>query len=149
MITDEKIIEIIIKIVCDYFEIAPDNFHSKKRKREIVQTRQVAMYFSNSLTKSSLAAIGAQIGRKDHATVIHACKTVNNLIDTDKKYRNDIENISAIIDSSLNRYKLEVYRGVYEEKNRKEYLEAKKLKFRRAGSIRHDIPYIIRVIDSY
>ena len=66
---------------------------SKTRKREIVQARQVAMYFSKSLTKSSLATIGAQIGGKDHATVLHACKTVNNLLDTDKHFRNQIEDI--------------------------------------------------------
>jgi len=48
-----------------------------------VQARQVAMYFSKNLTKSSLATIGSQIGGKDHATVLHACKTVNNLVETD------------------------------------------------------------------
>jgi chromosomal replication initiator protein len=51
------------------------------------------MFFSKTLTKSSLASIGAQIGRKDHATVLHACKTVNNLIDTDKQFRHDVEEI--------------------------------------------------------
>ena len=51
------------------------------------------MFFSKSLTKSSLATIGAQIGGKDHATVLHACKTVNNLIDTDKHFRSQIEDI--------------------------------------------------------
>jgi len=66
---------------------------SKTRKREIVQARQVAMYFSKNLTKSSLATIGAQIGGKDHATVLHACKTVNNLIDTDKRFRTQITEI--------------------------------------------------------
>jgi chromosomal replication initiator protein len=66
---------------------------SRTRKREIVQARQVAMYFSKSLTKSSLAKIGAQIGGKDHATVLHACKTVNNLMDTDKHFKSQIEDI--------------------------------------------------------
>ena len=51
------------------------------------------MYFSKNLTKSSLASIGAQIGGKDHATVLHACKTVNNLIETDKSFRMQIEEI--------------------------------------------------------
>jgi chromosomal replication initiator protein len=66
---------------------------SKTRKREIVQARQVAMYFSKSLTKSSLATIGAQIGGKDHATVLHACKTVNNLMDTDKHFKSQMDDI--------------------------------------------------------
>jgi chromosomal replication initiator protein len=62
----------------------------KTRKREIVQARQVSMYFSKNLTKASLASIGSFIGGKDHATVLHACKTVNNLIDTDRHFRNQI-----------------------------------------------------------
>lgn len=86
-------IDYIQKIVCDYFNIPIDLIQSKTRKREIVQARQVAMYFSKSLTKSSLATIGSQIGSKDHATVLHACKTVNNLIDTDKRFRSQITEI--------------------------------------------------------
>jgi len=53
------------------------------------------MYFSKSMTKSSLAAIGSQIGGKDHATVLHACRTVANLKDTDKNFKvylDEIEN---------------------------------------------------------
>lgn len=86
-------VDYIQKIVCDYFEISPDQLHSKTRKREIVQARQIAMYFSKSLTKASLASIGSQIGGKDHATVLHACKTVNNLIDTDKRFKKTVDNI--------------------------------------------------------
>ncbi len=86
-------VDYIQKIVCDYFNISPDQLHSKTRKREIVQARQIAMFFSKSLTKSSLASIGSQIGGKDHATVLHACKTVNNLMDTDKRFKQTIDNI--------------------------------------------------------
>lgn len=89
----EITIDYIQKIVCDYFNMTSDSLQSKTRKREIVQARQIAMFFSKSLTKSSLASIGAQIGRKDHATVLHACKTVNNLIDTDKQFKIDVEEI--------------------------------------------------------
>ncbi len=89
----EITIDYIQKAVCDYFDMAADALQSKTRKREIVQARQIAMYFSKTLTKSSLASIGAQIGKKDHATVLHACRTVNNLIDTDKQFRYDIEEI--------------------------------------------------------
>lgn len=87
-------IDYIQKVVCDYFNMQVDLLKSKTRKREIVQARQIAMFFAKSLTKSSLATIGSQIGNKDHATVLHACKTVNNLIDTDKAFKvyiNDIE----------------------------------------------------------
>ena len=80
--------------VCNYFNITTDQFMSKTRKREIVQARQIAMYLSRNLTKTSLASIGAQLGGKDHATVLHACNTVCDLMDTDRGFRgyvNDIE----------------------------------------------------------
>jgi chromosomal replication initiator protein len=86
-------IDYIQKVVCNYFSIPVDMLQSRTRKREIVQARQVAMFFSKNLTKSSLATIGSQIGGKDHATVLHACKTVNNLLDTDKHFKNQIEDI--------------------------------------------------------
>lgn len=89
----ELSVDYIQKVVCDYFNLSPDSLQSKTRKREIVQARQIAMYFSKTLTKSSLASIGAQIGGKDHATVLHACKTVNNLMDTDKRFKGQIESI--------------------------------------------------------
>ncbi len=86
-------VDYIQKVVCDYFSLSPDLLQSKTRKREIVQARQIAMYFSKTMTKSSLASIGAMIGGKDHATVLHACKTVNNLMDTDKRFKSQIESI--------------------------------------------------------
>ena len=89
----EVSIDYIQKVVCNYFEIPTDSIQSKTRKREIVQARQVAMFFSKSLTKASLATIGSQIGGKDHATVLHACKTVNNLLETDKLFKGQIEEI--------------------------------------------------------
>lgn len=90
-------IDYIQKVTSDYFNIPIDSLQLKTRKREILQARQIAMYFSKLLTKSSLASIGAQIGNKDHATVLHACKTVNNLYDTDKFFRNDVDEIEKRI----------------------------------------------------
>jgi len=86
-------IDYIQKVVCDYFNMPMEMLKSKTRKREIVQARQIAMFFAKSMTKSSLVTIGTQIGNKDHATVLHACKTVNNLIDTDKSFRVYIDEI--------------------------------------------------------
>lgn len=91
----EITVDYITKVVCDYFSLTSDSLQFKTRKREVVQARQIAMYFSKNLTKSSLAAIGSQIGGKDHATVLHACRTVANLKDTDKNFRiylDEIEN---------------------------------------------------------
>jgi len=86
-------IDYIQKVVCNYFNVEVEQLHSKTRKREIVQARQVAMFFSKSLTKASLANIGYLIGGKNHATVLHACKTVNNLMETDKRFRLQVDEI--------------------------------------------------------
>ncbi|PKO01531.1 MAG: hypothetical protein CVU43_12600 [Chloroflexi bacterium HGW-Chloroflexi-5] len=59
----------------------------KLRDRHIVEARQIAMYISKQCTKASLAKIGLTCGGKDHATVLHACKTVSNLLETDVEYR--------------------------------------------------------------
>ena len=83
----------IQKVVCSFFNLSSESLMSKTRKREIVQARQIAMYLSKSHTKASLASIGAQIGGKDHATVLHACKTVKDLIETDKHFRQYIVEI--------------------------------------------------------
>lgn len=86
-------IDYIQKVVCNYFEMPVEVLNSKTRKREIVQARQIAMFFAKVMTKTSLASIGSIIGGKDHATVLHACKTVKNLIETDKKFKKDLEEI--------------------------------------------------------
>jgi chromosomal replication initiator protein len=93
----EVSIDFIQKVVSDYFDLPLELMKSKTRKREVVQARQIAMYFSKNLTKASLANIGAHLGGKDHATVLHACRTVNNLIETDKRFRNYIEDIEKKI----------------------------------------------------
>ncbi|MEI6140796.1 MAG: chromosomal replication initiator protein DnaA [Mariniphaga sp.] len=91
----EITIDYITKTVCDYFNLPVDSLIVNTRKRETVQARQIAMYFSKSLTKSSLAAIGSQIGGKDHATVLHACRTVANLKDTDKNFKVYLDEIEV------------------------------------------------------
>ena len=91
--TREISIDYIQKVVCDYFSMPLDLINSKTRKREIVQARQLAMFFSKKHTKSSLATIGQHCGNKDHATVLHACRTVNNLLETDKQFRVYVEDI--------------------------------------------------------
>ena len=89
--------------VCEYFNISREELVSKSRKRQIVQARQIAMYLCrNMISNCSLAAIGAEIGGKDHATVLHSCMTVSDLMATDKvfrKYVNDIENMLAPCDN--------------------------------------------------
>jgi chromosomal replication initiator protein len=93
----EVSIDYIQKVVCDYFELPIELMKSKTRKREVVQARQIAMYFAKNYTKSSLATIGAHCGGKDHATVLHACKTVNNLMETDKRFRAYVDELEKKI----------------------------------------------------
>jgi chromosomal replication initiator protein len=95
--TREISIDFIQKVVSDYFSLPLELLKSKTRKREVVQARQIAMFFAKNMTKSSLASIGLQCGGKDHATVLHACRTVNNLLETDKKFRVYIDEIEKKI----------------------------------------------------
>ncbi|HLV15148.1 MAG TPA: chromosomal replication initiator protein DnaA [Xanthomarina sp.] len=90
----EVSIDYIQKVVSDYFQMDIDTLQSKTRKRHIVQARQLAMFFAKKLTKASLASIGSQIGKRDHATVLHACKTVDNLSTTDKQFRKYVDDLS-------------------------------------------------------
>jgi len=95
----ELSIDSISETVCEYFGLELDILQSKTRKREIVQARQIAMFFSKGLTNSSLSTIGAKIGKKDHATVLHACKAINNLIETNKDFKGQIKEIEAQLKS--------------------------------------------------
>jgi chromosomal replication initiator protein len=90
----EVSIDYIQKVVSEYFQMDIATLQSKTRKRHIVQARQLAMYFAKKFTKASLASIGSQIGKRDHATVLHACKTVDNLSFTDKQFRKYVEDLN-------------------------------------------------------
>lgn len=93
----EVSIDSISKTVADYYNLSLDLLKSKTRKREIVQARQIAMFFSKQMTNSPLKKIGMNFGGRDHSTVIHACNTVNDLLDTDKRFKDDVEEISKRI----------------------------------------------------
>ncbi|WP_340073496.1 chromosomal replication initiator protein DnaA [Leptobacterium sp. I13] len=90
----EVSIDYIQKVVSDYFQMDVPTLQSKTRKRHIVQARQLAMFFAKKYTKASLASIGSQIGKRDHATVLHACKTVDNLAETDRQFRKYLEDLT-------------------------------------------------------
>ena len=88
-------VEDIIQKVCSHYEIEESAIHTKTRKREVVQVRQVAMYLAKKHTDSSSSKIGKLIGNKDHATVLHACKIVKDQVEVDKAFKADIEEIEA------------------------------------------------------
>ena len=83
----------IQNVVSDYFHIEIDELQSKSRKRNVVQARQIAMYFAKEITKTSLTSIGRHIGQRDHSTVLHSCKIVTNLQESDKQYMKFIQDL--------------------------------------------------------
>lgn len=92
-IDSEVGIDYIQKTVSDYFHIKLEDLKAKTRKKEIVIARQVAMYFSKDYTNHSLKSIGYHFGGRDHSTVIHALQSVDNMIDTDAKFRYSIDEL--------------------------------------------------------
>jgi chromosomal replication initiator protein len=84
-------IEIIQKRVADHYQIRHSDMTSKRRPNNIAIPRQIAMYLSRSLTKHSLQEIGDAFGGRDHGTVIHACKSVDNMLEQDTTARGAIE----------------------------------------------------------
>ena len=88
-------IEEIVAKVCEHYKMDESVLHTKSRKREIVQVRQVAMFLAKKHTDISTSKIGHLIGNRDHATVLHACKIVKDLVEVDKEIKADIEDIEA------------------------------------------------------
>ncbi len=97
-------IEKIIDTVCDYFNITREDILSKSRKRPIVQARQIAMYeCRNLISNCSLSTIGAELGGKDHATVLHACTTVQDLMGIDRSIRQYVSDIEEMLTVAVER----------------------------------------------
>jgi chromosomal replication initiator protein len=84
-------IETIQKRVADHFQIRHSDMTSKRRPNNIAIPRQVAMYLARTLTKQSLQEIGDAFGGRDHGTVIHACKAVDNMMEQDSSMRGSVE----------------------------------------------------------
>ena len=86
-------IDVIKEKVCAFYNMDVQLLQAKCRKREIVQARQISMYLSKKYTESSLQRIGSELGKKDHATVLHACKTISDLIAIDKTIKANVQEI--------------------------------------------------------
>ena len=84
-------IEAIQKKVVDYYHLRMADMLSRRRPANIAFPRQMAMYLSRILTEHSLQEIGAAFGGRDHGTVIHACKTVENMMDQDDSIKHSVE----------------------------------------------------------
>lgn len=90
-------IDNIINTVCKHFGLDTSAIHTKSRKREVVQARQIAMYLAKNYTDFSTAKIGSLIGNKDHATVLHACKTISELKEVSKSFQSELEEIQTAL----------------------------------------------------
>lgn len=94
----ELTIGTIVDTVCEYFNITRETMLSQSRRRQVVQARQIAMYECRNLIPGcSLSTIGDQLGGKDHATVLHSCSTVQDLMSTDKLFRQWVEDIENMV----------------------------------------------------
>lgn len=89
----EITIDYIQKVVCEYFDLTIDKINSQTRKFEIVRARQLSMYFAKKLTKNSLSVIGSKCGKKNHATVLHSCNQVEKHYQTDKNFKNYVDEL--------------------------------------------------------
>ena len=84
--------EMIVETVCGFYNVNTDAVYGKTRKREISDARQMVMYLAKELTSLSSTNIGVRLSR-DHATVLHSCRTVKERISVDKKLQEDVEQI--------------------------------------------------------
>lgn len=92
-------IDNIQKTVAEYYKVKVVDLLSKRRSRSIARPRQMAMMLSKELTSRSLPEIGDAFGGRDHTTVIHACRKVKELIQTDPDFSEDFKNLMRILTS--------------------------------------------------
>ena len=93
----EITIDHIIDTVCSFLNVDRERMNSAERTRDVAMARQMAMYLAKQLTKMPLTAIGMAIGGRNHATVLHSCKTISNLMDTDKSFRQQVEELEKLV----------------------------------------------------
>ncbi len=94
-------IETIQKKVVDYYHLRMADMLSRRRPANIAFPRQVAMYLSRIMTEHSLQEIGGAFGGRDHGTVIHACKTVENMMDQDTSIKHSVEFLNEQLSQSM------------------------------------------------
>ena len=92
-----RLVDYIIKLVAKYYNIEDDFVNTKSRKRELCFPRQVAMYLIKENTNLSYGYIGGIFNGKDHATIVHAKRTVFNLMQSDKKINEDVKKLQKEI----------------------------------------------------
>ncbi|SMF14464.1 chromosomal replication initiator protein DnaA [Alteromonadaceae bacterium Bs31] len=86
-------IDNIQRVVAEYYKIKVSDLHSKRRSRSVARPRQVAMSLAKELTHHSLPEIGEAFGGRDHTTVLHACRKIKALQESDADIREDVKNL--------------------------------------------------------
>lgn len=99
-VSREVSVDYIQKTVCEFVGINMELLKENTRKREVVYARQISMYLAKKYTKNSLKEIGKHFGNKDHSTVIHSIQVVDNQLEVDKKFREDIDELKKRISLS-------------------------------------------------
>lgn len=94
--------ERIIQTVSEYHKVSVADMKSQRRKSEIVQARQIAMYFLRKYTKLSLVSIGGHFGFRDHSTVLHALKKVQDLAEVEKYYKKELDILEKKLPFAIN-----------------------------------------------
>ena len=89
--------QLIIEVVAEHFNITVDQMASKNRSSSVVRPRQIAMYLCNTMTDSSLQAIGLLLGGRDHSTIIHGANKIEDEIVKDENTKNLVETIKKKI----------------------------------------------------
>lgn len=83
----------IQRVVAEYYKIKVADLHSKRRSRSVARPRQVAMYLAKDLTNHSLPEIGDVFGGRDHTTVLHACRKIKELLESNADIAEDVKNL--------------------------------------------------------
>lgn len=99
-ISNEITVEFIQKIVAEHYDLPVEKLKEKTRKRFVVRARQLSMYLAKQLSNKSLKHIGNAFGGRDHSTVIHACRSIEGLIESDTRFKNEVSDIAKRLKST-------------------------------------------------
>lgn len=99
-ISNEITVELIQKIVAEHYDIPVEKLKEKTRKRFVVRARQLSMYLAKQLSNKSLKHIGNAFGGRDHSTVIHACRSIESLLEADTRFKTEVSGLAKRLKST-------------------------------------------------
>lgn len=99
-ISNEITVELIQKIVAEHYDIPVEKLKEKTRKRFVVRARQLSMYLAKQLSNKSLKHIGNAFGGRDHSTVIHACRSIETLLEADTRFKTEVSGLAQRLKST-------------------------------------------------